>query len=56
MQQAAETLRTDWVGRTSKLQRRMQRRLLRAFPGMRNERDGDALHHVRAWLEEMKKR
>ena len=56
VQQAAETLRAEWIGRTSKLQRRMQRRLLRAFPDMRNERDGDALHHVRAWLEEIKKR
>ncbi|MGN0477825.1 MAG: hypothetical protein ACI4GO_00175, partial [Hominenteromicrobium sp.] len=56
MQHAAEELRTEWVSRTSKLQRWVQRRLLRAFPGMRNERDNDALHRVRAWLEEKKKR
>ena len=56
IQQAAETLRAEWLKRTSKLQRHTQRRLFRAFPGMRNERDNDALHRVRTWLEEMKKR
>lgn len=55
MQQTAEQLRAEWIARSSKLQRRIQRRLLRAFPRMRNERDGEALRRVRAWLEEKRK-
>lgn len=55
MQQTAEQLRAEWIARSSKLQRRIQRRLLRAFPRMRNERDGEALRSVRAWLEEKRK-
>lgn len=55
LQQAAELLRAEWAGHTTKLQERMQRRLLRAFPRMRHERDGEALRRVRAWLEEKKR-
>lgn len=55
MQQTAEQLRAEWIARSSKPQRRIQRRLLRAFPRMRNERDGEALRRVRAWLEEKRK-
>lgn len=56
VQRSAEELRAQWLERTSKMQRRMQRRLLRAFPDMRNERDGDALHRVRMWMEEARKK
>ena len=55
MQQAAEQLRAEWMARNSKWQRRIQRRLLRAFPRMRNERDSEALRRVRAWLEEKRR-
>lgn len=30
--------------------------MLRVFPDMHNVRDNDALHRVRAWMEEKKKR
>lgn len=55
-QEAAEALKAEWNSRSTQWQRRMQKRLLRAFPDMRNERDGDALHRVRAWMEEKKRK
>lgn len=55
MQQAAEQLRAEWLARSAKHQRRIQRRLLRAFPRMQHERDGEALRRVRAWLEEKRR-
>lgn len=55
MQGAAERLRAEWLSRSTGVQRRMQRRLLKAFPRMRHERDGEALRRVRAWLEEKRR-
>lgn len=53
-QKSAEDLRTQWNSVTSKLQRHTQRRLLRAFPTMKNDRADEALRRLRAWMDEKK--
>lgn len=53
-QKSAEDLRAQWNGVTSKLQRHTQRRLLRAFPTMKNDRADEALRRLRAWMDEKK--
>ena len=51
---SAEDLRAQWNSVTSKLQRHTQRRLLRAFPTMKNDRTDEALRRLRAWMDEKK--
>ena len=53
-QKSAEDLRAQWNSVTSKLQRHTQRRLLRAFPTMKNDRADEALRRLRAWMDEKK--
>lgn len=53
-QKSAEDLRAQWNSVTSKLQRHTQRRLLRAFPTMKNDRTDEALRRLRAWMDEKK--
>lgn len=53
-QKSAEELRGQWNSITSKLQRHTQRRLLRAFPTMKNDRADEALRRLRAWMDEKK--
>lgn len=53
-QKSGEDLRAQWNSVTSKLQRHTQRRLLRAFPTMKNDRADEALRRLRAWMDEKK--
>ena len=53
-QKSAEDLRAQWNSVTSKLQRHTQRRLMRAFPTMKNDRADEALRRLRAWMDEKK--
>lgn len=55
-QAAAEQMRAAWTQRTTKLQKRIQGRLLKAYPAMRSERNNEALSSVRAWYLEHKKK
>lgn len=56
VKQATETMRAEWETQTAHWQRSIQRRLLRAFPDMKNEHAADALEHVRRWVEERRKK
>lgn len=55
LQQSAAAQREAWIQQTTRWQRRMQGRLLRAFPDMHNHVDNDALQRVRMWMEEKHK-